>query len=84
VLPEVAVLPDSDFSSFDAGASTFDQALKTPQDINALVAQFSKPLGPAKPVPAALLLFWLLAIPLVVAALGWVAISRRRSAFAFG
>jgi len=62
VLGEVAVLPDQDFSEFDS-TSTFDAQLREP--VQALPAG-SISLRPPTPVPAPVLLFWFLLVPLAV------------------
>jgi hypothetical protein len=74
VLGEVAVLPDQDFSEFDAGSSFDDQLRQAEQQ--ALPAGLVT-LRPPKPVPAAVLLFWFVLAPAAV--LGPVAllIARR-------
>lgn len=77
---DVAVLPDDDFAGFET-ESEFEESLAARPTMAAPAAALR--LAPPKPVAAAVLLFWLLLVPLVLAGAGWFLIMRRRTNLAF-
>ena len=76
VLEEVAVLPESDFASFDEDGSSFEQRLRPPVPTG--VGTALPIVGPPGDVSPVLVIFWLVFVPIALAAAGWVLLMRRR------
>ena len=77
VLEEVAVLPEGDFESFGEGSS-FENRLRAPSPTGiggALAA-----IGPPADVSPAIVIFWLVFVPLALAGAGFFVLLRRRPA----
>jgi hypothetical protein len=73
-LDEAPVAPDQDFTGF--GPSAFGDQLTAPQPAPRLPTRLVA-AGPPAPVPAIVLLFWLVVVPLALVAGGALLIKRR-------